>query len=160
MKKSRLLLAPIILALGIFAKCEKEDAVLTDLPQSIQQYISTNYPGYELDEAEQGTLCTGASVYEVELEKSENEEVELVFDTEGNLLFTETEIPLSALPPAVNSAIDANYAGFVKKEANRLDGANGVVQYEVELKKGPANPDVLFSAEGTVICEETDDDDG
>ena len=154
-----LLLLPLaVIMLSVFAKCQDDEQTI-ELPTTIQNYLSTNYPNYEIEESERDTLCTGTAVYEVELEGPKDKEVELTFDTEGNLLFTETEIKTSELPSAVSGSISSKYAGYTVKEAERLDRADGTTQYEVELKKDKTYLEVLFAADGTVICEETGDGD-
>lgn len=132
---------------------------MVELPAAVKTYLDANYPGFKIDESEQETLCTGTSVYEVELEGPGDQEIELTFDTEGNLLFTETEIPASQLPSSVTGSISANYPGYSIEEAERLDLAGGGNQYEVELKKGSSHLEVLFAADGTKICEEAGDGD-
>jgi Putative beta-lactamase-inhibitor-like, PepSY-like len=144
--------------LFVCAKCEDDDPMV-DLPATIDQYLSKNYPDYTVDESEKGKLCTGTDVYEVELEGAKGKELGLVFDTEGNLLFTETEFSNQNLPAAVTQAIAQKYAGYELKESERLDWADGKVQYEVELKKSPDLLDVTFSDAGAVICEEPGDGD-
>jgi hypothetical protein len=47
-----------------------------------------------------------------------------------------------------------NYAGYELDEAEKVDMADESTRYEVELKKGAKTKDVLFDAEGAVICEE------
>lgn len=143
----------------IAAKCDDDDKSTVTLPASIQNYLDANYAGSEIEESEMDTLCTGTAVYEVEVEVSEDNEIELTFDTEGNLLFTEKEIAINQLPTAVSSGINAQYAGAVIQEAARLDMSGGGNQYEVELKHGQTHREVLINSEGTVICEETGDDD-
>ena len=142
-----------------FQSCDDEGATVP-LPQAIQDYLDANYANAEIEESEQDTLCDGTDVYEVELEVADDEEVELTFDNEGNLLFTETEIKTADLPAAVTAAIASNYAGFTAKEAGQLATPDGSSQYEVELKNGQTQLEVLFVADGTVICEQEDDDDG
>lgn len=159
MKKLLFYFALIPAVLFVAAKCDDDNKSMVDLPASIQNYLNTNYAGAEIEESEMDTLCTGTAVYEVEVEVSEDNEIELTFDTEGNLLFTEKEIASSQLPAAVTSGINAQYAGASVQEAERLDLADGGNQYEVELKQGQTYREVLFTAEGTVICEETGDDD-
>ena len=149
----------ILLLVLIFVACEDDDQDnLIDLPVNIQTYLDTNYPNAEIEETEQDTLCTGVEVYEVEIEMNDDEEIELTFDTEGNLLFIETEIDKDQLPTAVKNAISANYADYTTEEAERLDLASGGNQYEVELKSSAQTLEVLFEANGTVICEQVDDE--
>lgn len=159
MKKILLLTSPVLVILLVFATCKDEEQMI-ELSANIKNFIHTNYAGYEIEESEQDTLCNGTTVYEVELEGSNDQEIELTFDTEGNLLFTEIEISNSQLPLAVTGSISTKYPDFSTKEANRLDAADGSIRFEVELKKGPSNLEVLFAADGAFICEEIGDDDG
>ncbi|GEM_PF-905828 len=149
----------------IFASCDDENEPRVELPTAIKDYISQNYGDYKIDESESDTLCNDVAVYEVELEKKgirlREDEVTLVFSAEGGLLFTENEMKVNDLPAEVKTSLSTNYAGFEAKEAERLDLVNGTKQYEVEIKNGQVTKEVLFAANGTVICEEleTDDDD-
>lgn len=131
---------------------------MVDLPQSVQDYISSNYPDYSIDESEMDTSCTGTTIYEVEIEGSNDDELELTFDSEGTFLYSESEIESSELPSAVTTSISNNYSSYSTEEAERLDMADGSLQYEAELKDGSTTLEVLFDADGTVICEEEDND--
>ncbi len=162
MKNFQLLLG-FILVLSCASSClifgdDDDEDDLTELPTSIQDFIQNNYPDYVVEEAEKETLCTGVEVYEVELETKEDNEIELVFDLEGSLLYEEVEISTEELPTAVTESIIANYGNFKLEEAERLELATDGTQYEVELEQGDTELEVLFSGNGTVICEESDDD--
>ncbi|MFN0216621.1 MAG: PepSY-like domain-containing protein [Saprospiraceae bacterium] len=142
-------------ALSFFslAACGKDNNVpVKDLPQAIKAYVEANYPGYALDEAEKETDCSGLTVYDVEIEQGEENEIELTFDADGNFLYSEAEIAAVDLPAAVANGIATNYAGFTTEEADKLTLADGSTRYEVELKKGKTVKEVLFDSEGTVIC--------
>ena len=157
MNRSKSLLPFLILLLFLGVSCDDEGPFV-DLPVSIQSYLDANYPDAEMEESELDTLCTGVAVYEVELEVNDDEELELTFDTDGNLLFTETEISAGSLPAAVTGAVATAHPGQAIEEADRLDFPDGSVQYEVEL--GGSNPvELLVSADGEVICEEAGDAD-
>lgn len=143
--------------LFVYTSCDDDDQQV-DLPTLIDNYLASTYPDYTIDESETETLCDGTAVYEVEIENGDNNELELTFDMEGSLLFTETEIDTNDLPAAVTNSISTNYVGYDTKEAERLDMANDSKRYEVELKNGSSTLEVLFEADGTVVCEGTDDD--
>lgn len=130
---------------------------LADLPAAIKTYVEANYPGYTIDEAEQETDCSGATVYDVEIEQGEDIESELTFDSEGNFLYSESEITVADLPASVTNSLANNYAGFTTEEADKLTLADGSTRYEVELEKGSIEKEVLFDTEGTVICEQDED---
>ena len=159
MKNLFLLLCTLgLLTLGLFScNHDDDDDALITLPATIENYLTDNYPDYSVDESEEETLCDGTVVYEVELENDNDDELELTFDLEGNLLFSETEIDNSELPAAINNSISTNYADYQTEEAERLDMADGTTRYEVELENGDSELEVLFEADGTVICEEEDE---
>lgn len=159
MKKSVFpLIALAVLAMFQWAACSKDNSVaIADLPSAIKTYVEANYPGYSLDEAETETDCAGSKVYDIEIEQGEENELELTFDTDGNFLYSETEIGLSDLPATVANSISINYSGFKTEEADKLNMADGSTRYEVELEKGSTNKEVLFDTEGTVICEQDGD---
>jgi uncharacterized membrane protein YkoI len=141
------------LSIVLLTACGKDNSVpVKDLPQAIKTYVEVNYPGYALDEAEKETDCSGLTVYDVEIEQGEENELELTFDADGNFLYSETEIAATDLPAAVVNSIATNYAGFTTQEADKLTLADGSTRYEVELKKGNTEKEVLFDLEGTVIC--------
>lgn len=145
----------VVCAIVQWMACNKENSVpIADLPPEIKAYVDANYPGYTLDEAEQETDCAGTSVYEVEIEQGEENELELCFDTAGNFLYAETEITMADLPTAVVNSIADHYAGFKTEEPNKFTMADGTIRYEVELEKDKTDKDVLFDSEGGVICEQ------
>ncbi len=129
------------------------------LPTSIADYINTNYPNYTIEDMDNDIDCDGTSIIEVELENG-NDEIELVFDTENNLLYIATEIRTSNLPTAVTDSIAANFPNyFLDDEADELTMADGSTRYEVELEGSQNDLEVLFAADGTLICQEVDMED-
>ena len=163
MKNTFLLLSvPLFTMTLLFTNCgdnDNDDESMIELPTVITDYISTNYPDYSIDESEQDILCEGTTVYEVEIENSNDDELELTFDTEGNLLFTETEIETSDLPSDVSASIATNYAAYSIEEAEQLNMADNTSRFEVEVENGNTTLSVLMEADGTVVCEEEETDD-
>ncbi len=155
MKKIKFLFILPVAMLLSFCSCGDDDDTIIDLPTTINDYLATVYPDYSIDESEESTLCDGTVVYEVELEDSNDNEIELTFNTEGALLFLETEIENSELPSEVTSSITSNFPDYTIDEAERLDMADGSTQYEVELEGNP-ELEVLLESDGTVVCQEED----
>lgn len=151
MKNALLFLVLISLCIA----CDK-DEIKVDLPEVIIAYLDANYSDYELEEAELETLCTGEEVYEVEIELENDDEIELTFDMEGSLLFTEIEIEVDQLPADVLSRISTSYPNVEIEEAEQLNLFDDSIRYEVELEN---DIEVLIAADGAVICEEQDEDD-
>jgi uncharacterized membrane protein YkoI len=112
-----------------------------------------------VDESGQDNLCDGSFVYEVELEDSNDNEVELIFDSEGNFLFYEVEIETSDIPSEITNSIATNYSSYSIEDAERLEMFDTSTRYDVEIKNGISTLEVLMESDGTVICEEEDTDD-
>lgn len=131
--------------------CQKE-VKIGDLPEGVQTWITANLPGYKMDEAEKDVLCDGTAVFDIEAEKGGDIEMELTFDTNGNYLFSESDIAVGDLPAAVTAAIAIKFPGASIKEADKLAMADGSTHYEVELKNAPSK-DVVFDSEGKLLCK-------
>jgi uncharacterized membrane protein YkoI len=153
MKKAFIFLLPLAALFFIFSKCEDDDISPNELPTAVKNYLDKTYPGYEVEELESETLCTGTTVVEVEIETGDDKEVELTFDSEGTMLFTSTEIKVSTLPTAVSAAAAAKYPSATLSEAERQDLAGGGTRYEVEVKTGGSVREALFEADGTFVCD-------
>lgn len=63
----------------------KLEITATDLPAAVANTIKNNYPKYKIDEVEV-TNENGAKIYEVELEKMFNKDIELVLDDKGTII--------------------------------------------------------------------------
>lgn len=161
MKKSHIFLLPLAALFFIFSKCEDDDISPDSLPAAVKNYLDKNHPGYEIEELENDTLCTGMAVVEVEIETANEVETELTFDGEGTMIFTSTEIKVSELPAAVSTAAKAKYPAGTLAEAERQNLAGGGARYEIEVKTGSLVREALFASDGAFVCdaEETDDDD-
>lgn len=84
--------------------------------------------------------------YEAGFEANE-QEISALFDAQGNLLETETEIAVSALPAPVAAAVTQMYPGKKIKEAAQITDAAGKVTYEAEVQ----GKDLIFDAYGNFL---------
>lgn len=159
---------------GNFIQKEIEMAV-SELPEVITTYITENYPKAEVEEAETLESKEG-NFFEVEIENENDEEVELIFDSDGNFLKeiieledeskeddnegeeeNEVEIEISALPQTVTDYINQNYANHTILEAEQETTEEGVF-YEVELQTPEGSElDLIFDSEGNFLNEEVED---
>ena len=89
--------------------------------------------------------------YEAEYKEGKMEAA-VSFDKNGNLVETEKEIAVNALPSGIADYVSKNYAGATIKEASEITDANGVKTYEAEIK----GKDVVFDANGKFLKEEKD----
>jgi hypothetical protein len=79
-------------------------------------------------------------------------EAAVTFDTKGNLVETEKEIPVKDLPPAIADYVSKNYSGASIKEASEITNATGVKTFEAEIK----GKDLVFDEKGNFLKEEKD----
>ena len=77
-------------------------------------------------------------------------ETSAIFDSEGNLIETETEIPKSSLPKAVSDAVVRDYADHKIEETAKID-KNGIITYEVEVEKGEKSFDLIYDEKGKFL---------
>ena len=157
----KLLLLLVALSLNGLMACEKENDAnqipIDSLPVAVKTYISTNYAGYTIDEAQKDTLCNGTAGIEVELEKRNADDLTLFFSNENVFILKEEEIKYSALPTAVQTFIATNYPNYnLPKDADKITLSNGTVQYEIDIKEKTTKveKEVITNADGTLkICE-------
>lgn len=131
--------------------------IASTLPQNILDYITDNYPGLTIIEAE----IEDNQNYEITL----SDDTELVFDSEGNFLgedtdeeddFGDEEVEVSELPQNILDFIAQNYPGVVIEEAELENNGN----YEIELEN---DVELIFDPEGNFLGQaqdENDDDQG
>ena len=86
--------------------------------------------------------------YEAEFEVNETD-YSLLMDVSGNILETEIEIKVDALPANAKDYISKNYAGQKIKETAKITDSKGVVTYEAEVK----GKDLIFDKNGNFIKE-------
>lgn len=153
MKKSVSILV-LTFALSAGAQNLKESAV----PAIVKEAFKNQYPEIKKAEWEKEK-----DNYEAEFEtkrvfvengkaKKENIETSVVYNANGKMIETETEIPVSQLPKSVNEYISKNFAGKKITEAAKITDATGVITYEAEIGK----KDLLFDVTGNYIKTEVD----
>jgi len=75
-----------------------------------------------------------------------------VIDKNGTIVETETDIPVTDLPKAVQDYMKKNYPGTKIEEAAKIVKANGDINYEAEVH----HKDVIFDTNGKFIKEAKD----
>lgn len=125
----------IIFSLALIALVQTVNAQASKVPEAVKLAFAKAYPKADdvKWERENGN-------FEVEFELTDDQEMSVVYDANGTLLETETEIPFSDLPQDVQQALK----GKKVKETARITSANGVVTYEVEVR----HKDLMFDAQG------------
>ena len=112
-----------------------------DAPAAVKASFSKLYP--KVQKVKWGKEDAN---YEAEFDMNKSE-MSCLFDASGNLLETETEIEVSALPQIVTAYVTRNYQGEKIKEASKIVDAKNVMTYEAEVKEG----DLIFDATGAFL---------
>lgn len=117
-----------------------------DVPSVVKSVLLKNYPNAkELKwEKEKGN-------YEVGFELAKTD-YSVLIDASGNILETEIEIKMDALPANAKTYVSKNYAGQKIKEVAKITNSKGVVTYEVEVK----GKDLIFDNSGKFLKEVKD----
>jgi hypothetical protein len=132
------------------------DLTISDLPDGVIDFINSNFGGYQIESVDREDLCDNTLVFEVELEDGPGPDLDLYFSMDGAFLFVEREIDVNQLPDAVLLAIENDFAGYsVDDDVEQREFPDGSLQYEVELESQNDDVDVIFDADGNVLC--TDD---
>lgn len=147
------LIAPMTLILALSA-CQEEDQNLAPAapPDAVVKAFKTahgteaNATGWEMEDGN------------VEMEYLVNgKEVSELYDTDGNLISTERGIDPSTLPQAVRDAIATDAPGSTITAAESIV-SEVATHYEVELRDADGVRELIYSDEGLMVGDETDDD--
>lgn len=82
---------------------------------------------------------------------SNKKEISAKFSKEGVWIETETPIKPSVLPAEIKDFLSKNFAGFVVNAAETLDTATKGMMYELEIKKGELEYEILVSDKAKLI---------
>ena len=153
---------------GTCVKGSSETVVsASSLPAAVLTYLSTNYAGYTLVQAEQGTnLNGGATYYEVKFTFN-GETKELHFDMTGAVLAetgrgkgkgkggsggnTEVVITADKLPAAALTYLSTNYSGYTVVQAEQGTDSSGATYYEVKFTYNGKTKVIHFDANGALL---------
>lgn len=139
------------------------------LPRTITDYLTTNYPGYAIVQADVEKDAAGVVKGYETLITVKIVQYEVEFDAAGAFSKLETPdgheqgnaIAASALPAAITAYLNANYAGYVIREAETHSSNGTLAGYEVEIVQNNTEFDLTFDAAGTFVdlnAKDGDDD--
>ncbi|WP_418981935.1 hypothetical protein [Alistipes sp.] len=127
--------------------------LLAEAPAVAQAWEASTYKaeGYRLDDVDVRTYAGSAPTYKLEIERGESE-YELVYDRAGTLLFERPDIDEDEdddddpCPQPIYDFIATNLPGVqIVDTDTEYDG--GVLYYEVEVRRGAEELDLIFDAE-------------
>ncbi|NRB49534.1 MAG: PepSY-like domain-containing protein [Saprospiraceae bacterium] len=135
---------------------DDEGLSLDDLPDSILDYLSEQFPGLSIEGIDVEELCGDTKVIEIELEDENEEEIKVYFSLEWDYLFMSVEVSEADLPMAVLDSLASAYPGYTLEDDDiyRWTLADGSIQYKLEVDTDQEDYDVVVDADGVIICTE------
>jgi uncharacterized membrane protein YkoI len=138
---------------------------VAQLPATVLAYLTSNFAGYAIVQATQGTNRDATTYYEVKFTVSGTTR-QLRFDMTGAVLTgggrdgkggrggstntNEVIITQAQLPAAALTYLSTTYPGYVFVQAEKGTKSTGVVYYEVEFRTNGVKREVYFDAAGAV----------
>lgn len=127
---------------------------LDKLPANINEFVTTNYAGYTIENAAHDPLCSGGDAIDVAISKKGSSNYSLIFLPNGTFVQQEEDIDIRKAPSKVLEIVKMKYAGFTPaQQIERLTLADKSIQYLFDITKDKTAREVIFNEEGTVICE-------
>ena len=141
MKGLLIMIVAAVVALSAFSQKLNESQV----PAAVKTAFERKYPSVKASWDKEDAN------YEANF-KHDGKAMSAVIGKNGTVVETETDIPVTDLPKAVQDYMKKNYPGVKIEEAARIVKANGDVNYEAEVH----HKDVIFDANGKFIKEAKD----
>lgn|GEM_PF-906351 len=127
---------------------------ISELPQSVHDFVAKNYVGYTIKEANHDPMCTGEDAIDVAISKARSTTYSLIFTPQGKFIQQEEDVDIKTAPSKITEVIKANFADYtISHQIEKLTLVNKSIQYMVDLSKAGAEKEVIFDLNGNVICE-------
>ena len=127
---------------------------LHSLPTNIIEFVKNNYPGYSIIIAVSDPLCSGEDAIDVSIVKNNSPDFSLLFKPDGTFEQQEQDILLSSAPSPIQSILKEKYADYLPgNQMGKIILADKSIHYLADLIKENVLKEVVFSAEGNIICE-------
>lgn len=130
------------------------EIALDKLPPGVNEYVKKNYAGYTINKAASDPLCQGGDAIDVAVSKAGAPNLSLIFKPDGSFVQQEEDVPMKSAPEKVKDALASKFADYkAGDQIEKILLADKTVQYLVDLSKGSATKEVIFSVTGAVVCE-------
>ena len=124
-----------------------EPGANSELSDAVKSFIKDKYPGASVKDY--GKNANG--MLEVDI-VHDGIEKDVYFDSKGNWVQTDWDVPVAKLPAAVSSAVATNFPDFRIDDAEYVERPE-IVFYEIDLEKGGVEKVVYIAPDGSVITQ-------
>jgi len=122
-----------------------------DLPPKVEQAVQAQSAGATIRGFTQETLH-GKTLYEAEMTVNGHGK-DVSFDSAGNVVSVEEEIPLESIPPAAKAAIEKTAAGSKINKVEKVT-EGGTTSYEAAYRNGGKSREFTVRADGSPVKSE------
>ncbi|MGV8963267.1 MAG: PepSY-like domain-containing protein [Candidatus Saccharimonadaceae bacterium] len=127
---------------------------IDSLPQTVNEFVTNNYNGYKIESAAHDPMCNGEDAIDVSITKVGSKPFSLIFTPQGAFIQQEEDVSIEIAPSNVMKVLKTKYADYnADQQIEKLSLTDKSVQYLVDLSKNGVNKEVIFDAQGNVICE-------
>ncbi len=127
---------------------------LNSLPFNVKGFVQRNYPGYLITSVVSDPLCGGGDAVDVAISKIGSPDLSLIFKQDGTFLQQEQDASLHTAPIAIMQTLKAGYSDYsAGEQIEKLTLADNTEEYLIDLSKGAKSKEVIFTANGMVVCE-------
>ncbi|HEY1020793.1 MAG TPA: PepSY-like domain-containing protein [Flavisolibacter sp.] len=133
----------VLIVAGLLTACSNQGISSSKVPSVVLNAVSEQFPVQEeVEWKKQGNL------YEAEIDLNDSVDITVQVNEAGQVLLQKQDIGAAELPAAIQSAIQAQYAGYTIDEAEKVT-KGGAVYYQMELEaSGKKDKKIVFSADG------------
>ena len=130
------------------------EITLDRLPAGVKEFVTKNYPGYTMVKAASDPLCQGGDAIDLAIAKKGVPNLSLIFKPDGTYVQQEEDVPLATATAKIKDGLKAKYADYsAGTQIEKVILADKTVEYLVDLTKGTVTKEVIFTADGNVVCE-------
>jgi hypothetical protein len=133
----------VCIVAGLLTACSNQEISSSKVPSVVLNAVSEQFPAQE--EVEWKKL---GNLYEAEVDLNDSVDITVQVNETGQVLLQKQDITTAELPASIQSAIQAQYAGYTIDEAEKLTKESRVY-YQMELEaSGKKDKKIVFSADG------------
>ncbi|MBK8713009.1 MAG: hypothetical protein IPL97_14250 [Niastella sp.] len=130
------------------------EITLDRLHAGVKEFVTKNYAGYKMVKALSDPLCQGGDAIDLAIAKAGAPNLSLIFKPDGSFVQQEEDVPLSTATNKIMKVLKTKYADYaVGTQIEKLILADKTVQYLADLTRGSVTKEVIFTADGNVVCE-------
>ncbi len=127
---------------------------IDNLPGGVKEFVSKNYFGYTIVSAASDPLCGGGPAVDVAIKKTGAPTFSLIFKPDGTYVQQEEDVDLSTAPDKIRTSLKTQFGKYsAGGQIEKLILADKSIQYMVDLTNGKNTKEVIFTAEGNIVCE-------